>query len=147
MAWWKKFLIYFSVVIGVLLIAFFILFALISNYEIPQMELGRYNLTKITQASESGETTVEEFADGEYYITVGEDLEIISTSADKGIVENEVGYNYFLHSEELIIFLQTEEGDIYCYGYYYKETKQIKVYIEAENSTFYYHYQFVETAE
>lgn len=129
------------------MIAFFILFALISNYEIPEMTHGRYNLTKVTQTSSEDEILVEEFADGQYYITVGEDLEIISASADKGIIENEVGYNYILHSKELIIFLQTEGADIYCYGYYYESDQQIKVHFSNGDATYNYYYQFVETAE
>lgn len=147
MAWWKKFLIYISVAIGILLIAFFILLALISNYEIPEMTHGRYNLTKVTQTSGADEILIEEFFDGQYYITIGEDLEIISTSADKGIIENEVGYNYFLHSKELIIFYQTEDADIYCYGYYYESDQQIKVYFSESGVTYNYYYQFVETTE
>lgn len=144
MSWWKKILICTGVVTGIFLIILFIFYAIVVNYEIPTMEVGQYDLVKITQTVDGAEVDYQTFAAGEYYVITNDELAIESHSQDKGIAENEIGYEYFLHSNELLIFLPTEEAEIMYIGYYYEETKQIKILITEGEITYNYYYNFVE---
>lgn len=147
MSWWKKFLIYLSVIIGISLIVFFVFFAITINYKLPEMTYGRYNLIKVAKVIDDQEEIIEEYSAGEYYIVIKEGLELVSYSQDKGITENEAGHGYFLHANELVIFLQTEEADIACGGYYYPEANTIKVFSIIDEITYYYYYQLTEPNE
>lgn len=147
MTWWKKLLIYLSVIIGASLIIFYVFYYIVTHYEIPSIPAGQYNLTKITKASGSEEITLEEYAGGEYYISVNENFEIISHSQNKGIAENEIGYEYLLHSNELVIFLPTDDADIAYTGYYFKDSNQIKISYTVGEAVHNFYYGYVETSE
>lgn len=147
MAWWKKFLILLSVGLGIALIFFLILYCLFINFEVPTMATGQYELVKVTKTIDNNEEDFESYSGGEYYIIVGKELTIESHSSTIGIAENETGYGYIVYSNELVIFLQTDEAEIVYIGYYYEDSGQIKICITIEDVTYNYYYQYMETAE
>lgn len=140
-------MIYISVIIGVSLIIFYVFYYITTHYEIPSVPSGQYNLIKITQTIGDDENVIEEYSNGEYYITTNKDLELESHSQDKGIVENEIGYGYILHADELVIFLSSDDADIAYTGHYYEESKQIKISYKVDEIVHNFYYQFVEPAE
>lgn len=142
MAWWKKTLIWTTVALGICVIIFYIFYYITTHYEIPSMTLGQYNLTKVAKKISGEETVVEEYTSGEYYIIVKEDLSLESHSSTKGIAENESGYNYFLHGDELVIFLPTDDADIVYTGHYNSDL--IKISYVQDDIEYVFYYQHVE---
>lgn len=142
MAWWKKTLIWTAVALGICVIIFYIFYYITTHYEIPSMTLGQYNLTKVAKKISGEETVVEEYTSGEYYIIVKEDLSLESHSSTKGIAENESGYNYFLHGDELVIFLPTDDADIVYTGHY--NNGLIKISYVQDDIEYVFYYQHVE---
>ncbi len=113
MAWWKKALIGVGIAIAVCVIVMLLFYNFISNLEFETLPQGQYNLTRVTQTDASGqETTLEEFADGEYYIVIDEEDTIFSYSGNYGIRPREGGYYYFLHGNEIIVFLPNDDGSV-----------------------------------
>lgn len=142
MAWWKKTLIWTAVALGICVIIFYIFYYITTHYEIPNMTLGQYNLTKVAKKISGEEMVVEEYTSGEYYIIIKEDLSLESHSSTKGIVENESGYNYFLHGDELVIFLPTDDADIVYTGHYNSDL--IKISYVQDDIEYVFYYQHVE---
>lgn len=142
MAWWKKTLIWTAVALGICVIIFYIFYYITTHYEIPSMTLGQYNLTKVAKNISGEETAIEEYTSGEYYIIVKEDLSLESHSSTKGIAENEGGYNYFLHGDELVIFLPTDDADIVYTGHY--NSGLIKISYVQDDIEYVFYYQHVE---
>lgn len=142
MAWWKKTLIWTAVALGICVIIFYIFYYITTHYEIPSMTLGQYNLTKVAKKISGEETVVEEYTSGEYYIIVKEDLSLESHSSTRGIAENESGYNYFLHGDELVIFLPTDDADIVYTGHYNSDL--IKISYVQDDIEYVFYYQHVE---
>lgn len=142
MAWWKKTLIWTAVALGICVIIFYIFYYITTHYEIPSMTLGQYNLTKVAKKISGEETVVEEYTSGEYYIIIKEDLSLESHSSTKGIAENESGYNYFLHGDELVIFLPTDDADIVYTGHY--NDGLIKISYVQDDIEYVFYYQHVE---
>ena len=86
MARWKKALIGVGIAIAVCVIVMLLFYNFISNLEFETLPQGQYTLTRVTQTDASGqETTLEEFADGEYYIVIDEEDTIFSYSGNYGI--------------------------------------------------------------
>lgn len=142
MAWWKKALIWTAVALGICVIIFYVFYYITTHYEIPSMTLGQYNLIKVAEKISGEETVIEEYTNGEYYIVVKEDLSLESHSSTKGIAENESGYNYFLHGNELVIFLPTEEADIAYTGHY--NNGLIKISYVQNDIEYVFYYQLME---
>ena len=141
MALWKKVLIWLAVALALCLLVFYLFYYFISNIEFESAKHGQYDLVKITQTDSSqNEVTIEEFESGEYYITIDEEDVIHSYSQDKGIAPREDGYYYFLHGNEIIIFLTDEDGSVAYTGLYENDT--IKITISSETSTTNYYYVF-----
>lgn len=139
MALWKKVLIWLAVAFGILLIVFFLFYYTLSNINFASIETGRYELYRISR-TENGETTVlEEYETSELYLDITDEGDITSHSGEVGVKEREGGYNYFLHGEELLIFLPTDEGEI-AYTGIYREGK-ISISIDSENFTTHYFYR------
>lgn len=128
--------------LGICVIIFYIFYYITTHYEIPSMTLGQYNLTKVAKKISGEETVVEEYTSGEYYIIVKEDLSLESHSSTKGIAENESGYNYFLHGDELVIFLPTDDADIVYTGHYNSDL--IKISYVQDDIEYVFYYQHVE---
>lgn len=139
MALWKKVLIWLGVALGILLLVFFLFYYVISNINFASIETGRYELYRISR-TENGETTVlEEFDNGEFYLNITDGGDIDSHSGEHGIKEREGGYNYFLHGDEVLIFLPNDDGDIAYTGIY--KSGKIRISIVSENYTTHYFYK------
>lgn len=145
MSLWKKVLIGFSIAIAVCIIVMLLFYNFVSNIEFDSLPQGRYNLTIISETDSTGqETILEEYTDGEYYIEIDKEDTIFSYSQDKGIRPREGGYYYFLHGNEIIIFLPDDDGSVMYTGTV--ENNVIKISSTLDGMTTNCYYSFVEEA-
>ncbi len=138
MALWKKALIWLAVSVAIVA-GFFLIFVLTYvNIELPSVPSGKYVLTKITEFAGSSEDLVESFDDNSLYIEIKANSVLESHSGDKGIKQNEKGYNYFLNGDEVYVY-DLENTEELAYGGFYA-SGTIKIFVQTQETTFYFYY-------
>ncbi len=142
MATWKKVLIWASVIILAFIILFVIVIVTAYKTPMPQVPLGRYNLTKITQFAGESEEELERFDNGEFYLTIKDKNILESSSPGHGIEPIEGQYYYYLSGNEMPIYRMSDEKFVYAALY---EDGLIKMYIKDGVMVTYYYYNLVKS--
>ena len=138
MALWKKILIWLSVIVGFMIVIMLVLYFYIKNLEFETAPTGDYVLTKISKIENGEAVVVEEFTDKTYYITINDNNEVTSFSADKGIIEKDAGYFSVLIGEEFLLYNNDEEGSLAYSGVYKNGT--IRIEKTTQEGTYLYYY-------